>query len=155
MQGFVEPTAYAYFFAEPLLRVGLGAEGALYPLDLHQRVEQHIDHADARYLHADGAHHRAILARGEGDGAEAELQLTGDHLRDAPHDTGLILRHDGYRDAEGAVGLGTPPCLDDAVGVVLLQALGVGAVAAVDGDARADGDEAEDVVAFDRVAALG
>ena len=64
-------------------------------------------------------------------------------------------RHDADRDAERPFGRLPPAGVDHAVGVVLAHALGVGAVAAVDGDSRADRHESEHVVALDRVAAFG
>ena len=64
-------------------------------------------------------------------------------------------RHDADRDAERPFGRLPPAGVDHAVGVILAHALGVGAVAAVDGDSRADRHESEHVVALDRVAAFG
>ena len=60
---------------------------------------------------------------------------------------------DSYRSTEGSIGILSPLCLHNTVGVVFLKSLSIRAILAVYGDACRHRDEAKDSVALDRVAA--
>lgn len=91
----------------------------------------------------------------DGDAAEFGLGVFADGFRDFGDDGGLVFAHEGE---DGLVGGGAfvgPLGIDNAVGVAVHEFDGVFALAAVHLDAFADGDEADDVVAVDGVAAAG
>ena len=116
---------------------------------------QRIYDTRARHLDTDRSLRRAVTTRDEVYRTDIEFQIAAHGLGDHIGQTRRILRHDGYRHAECAVGVAAPPRLHHTVGITLAQALRVGTVRAVYRDARSYGHESEYRIALDRVAALG
>src|SRR5690606_16487788 len=93
----------------------------------------------------------AVLAL-EADAAHVHVVLVTDDGGDAVHQAHGIDAAELDAGQELHAVLAFPACLHDAHGEIAHQLHGVGAVHAVDADALAGGDEAEDVVARDGVA---
>ena len=132
------------------------AVSLLYPFYSHQVGRHHIDDGRAGYLDVYRPANLAVPHRAQTHGADVDFQFARDDLRNPVHHAGRIFCHDAHRSQKTVPSGGAPPSrFENAVGILLLQPAGVGAVAAVDGDAGRDGGESEDVVAENGVAALG
>ena len=83
------------------------------------------------------------------------LLFLGYDIRDIADDANVIITDDTERDGILALALSAPPGLHYAVSVALSQLRGVRAVGPVYLYSTVDGDEAEDRVAVDRMAAVG
>ena len=90
----------------------------------------------------------------DADASECELLLTADDACEVVYDTYVVVTNHVERDAVSRRALAAPSCLYDAVAEALAQFGGVGAVAAVDLDASAGGDESKHLVALDGLAAF-
>lgn len=117
-------------------------------------MDQHIDHARTGHFDVDHAREQAA-ARRQVHRADAQLQVAVDYFGDVVDHPRRVAGHHADRHPERALRFVAPAGFEYPVGVVSAETLCVGAVRTVDRDAGTYGDEAEDFVAVDRIAAFG
>lgn len=116
-------------------------------------MDQHIDHARVGHFYVDHAREQAS-ARRQVHRADAQLQVAVDYFGDVVDHPRRVAGHHADRNPERALRFVAPASFEYPVGVVLAETLCVGTVRAVDRNAGTHGDEAEDFVAANRIAAF-
>ena len=111
----------------------------------------------ARVSHHDGQGAREEpVVRVDADAAQQDARLFGDDGGDVGDDANVVVTyHPQCNGVLGALRLARPTCLDDAIAEACAQVAGVGTVAPMYLDAARHGDESEDIISVDGVAAAG
>ena len=124
------------------------------PFDGADFFDEGLEFGNVFELNDDGSVEEAVV-RIDVDGAHHDFFFFRDDARDVVDDAQVVVAHHFEGEAVLTGVFAAPAGLDDAVAESAAQFGGIGAVVAVDFDAAAHGDEAEDGVAVDGLAAFG